>query len=41
VVLEFERVTLDPGDLGADTFRPHVPPDARTEAVGGGGEEGS
>jgi hypothetical protein len=40
VVLEFERVTLDPADLGSDAFRPRLPPDARTEAVGGA-EEGS
>lgn len=40
VLLEFERVTLDPGDLKADAFRPHLPPDARTEPLGGA-EEGS
>lgn len=38
VLLEFERVTLDPGDLQADAFRPHLPPDARTQPVGATGE---
>ncbi len=38
VLLEFERVTLDPADLNADAFRPHLPPDARTQRVGGSGE---
>jgi hypothetical protein len=40
VLLEFERVTLDPRDLEADAFRPRLPPDARTQAVGGP-EEGT
>lgn len=40
VLLEFERVTLDPADLKADAFRPRHPPDARTQPVGGA-EEGS
>jgi outer membrane lipoprotein-sorting protein len=38
VLLEFEKVTLDPVDLNADTFRPKLPPDARTQRVGGAGE---
>lgn len=36
VVLDFERVTVDPTDLGPDAFRPRVPSEARTERVGGG-----
>jgi hypothetical protein len=35
VLLDFERVTLDPADLKADAFRPHIPSDARTQPVGG------
>jgi hypothetical protein len=38
VLLEFESVTLDPANLSSDTFRPKLPPDARTQRVGGAGE---
>jgi hypothetical protein len=36
VLLQFERVTLDPADLGADAFRPRLPADARTERIAAG-----
>jgi outer membrane lipoprotein-sorting protein len=41
VLLEFERVTLDPADLKADAFRPRLPPGARTQPIGGAGEGSS